>query len=231
MGRRHQLEQVYRRNIERASSYGNVEFVLLDYASKDGLADWVHAELGAWLERGIVRFVRTDQPVAFDMAHAKNVAHLQATGDILVNLDADNWFESGFAEELATLFAGGPAVAGLRAYRQGCMGRIAVRRSDFIALGGYDEDLRGWGYEDVDFLVRAMKFGLKRKRLHHRHAGALQHDDAVRFEFIPIKDKLRLHRMNKARSQVKLAKGQLIANAGRAWGTARMLEPGTRRRA
>ncbi|HEX6765954.1 MAG TPA: hypothetical protein VF103_10765, partial [Polyangiaceae bacterium] len=60
MGRRHHLEKVYVQNLERASSTDGVEFVLLDYGSRDGLADWVERELGDWRARGILRYFKTD---------------------------------------------------------------------------------------------------------------------------------------------------------------------------
>jgi Glycosyl transferase family 2 len=224
MGRRHHLEQVYERSVKHALSYENVEFVLLDYGSRDGLLAWAEAELGAWLEQGIVRYFKTDDPVVFHMAHAKNAAHRLASGDILVNLDADNWFEPGFAEETASLFTrDARVIAGFGRYQRGCMGRIAIRRADFLALGGYDEELKGWGYEDADLARRAVSSGIETRRLNQRHALALQHSDEERMQFTPDKDKRRQHRANQTRSQANLAAGRLVANAGREWGAVRIV--------
>jgi glycosyltransferase involved in cell wall biosynthesis len=219
MGRRHHLEQVYLRSVRHAETYGNVEFVLLDYGSRDDLSAWVTAELAEWLERGVVRYFRTDEPTTFHMAHAKNAAHRLATGDVLVNLDADNWFEPGFAEELASIFApDARVIAGFGRYQRGCMGRIAIRRADFLSLGGYDEELRGWGYEDADLARRAVSLGVATRRLDQRHALALQHSDEERTRFTPDKDKKRQHRENAARSRANIAAGHLVANRGRDWG-------------
>jgi glycosyltransferase involved in cell wall biosynthesis len=220
MGRRHHLERLYRRNVELALTYERVEFVLLDYGSTDGLRDWVERDLRRFVEQRIVHYHRTAAPRLFHMAHAKNVAHRLASGDVVVNLDADNWFARGFTEEIGAAFANGERIIALfRAYRAGCTGRIALRRADFLALGGYDEDLSGWGFEDADLVRRARRFGLERRYLDPRHAHALQHSDEERMRFAPNKDKHRQRRENEWRSAKNLAALRFVANRGREWGT------------
>jgi hypothetical protein len=226
MGRRHHLAQGYAQTIERALSYEHVEFVLLDYGSRDDLGAWVQRELGHWVNRGLLRYFRTDEPSVFHMAHAKNAAHRLARGEILVNLDADNSFEAGFAEEVLGLFEGeGRVIARFSPFRRGCMGRVALRRADFFALGGYDESLRGWGYEDADLLRRALKLGLHEKHFNPRHALALQHSDEERLRFTPGGNKRQQHRRNQVTSNANLSAGRFVANAGQSWGVVRLVEP------
>jgi glycosyltransferase involved in cell wall biosynthesis len=43
---------------------------------------------------------------------------------------------------------------------------LGIWREDFFAVQGFDEDYRGWGYEDSDLVVRMLKKGLKRKDGH-----------------------------------------------------------------
>ncbi len=58
-------------------------------------------------------------------------------------------------------------------------GLIVMHRDDFVAVGGMNSDLEGWGWEDLDLVAR-----LKLARgLEHRRAGAvlhLTHGDDVR---------------------------------------------------
>jgi glycosyltransferase involved in cell wall biosynthesis len=44
---------------------------------------------------------------------------------------------------------------------KGCS--LGVWRSDLIAINGFDEKYVGWGHEDVDFALRLLRFGVRRK--------------------------------------------------------------------
>ena len=66
-------------------------------------------------------------------------------------------------------------------------------REDLVALNGFDERYEGWGREDVDLAVRAIRLGLRRRslrfaglasHLYHpeRHDGETSANDALIFE-------------------------------------------------
>lgn len=40
---------------------------------------------------------------------------------------------------------------------------LAVWKSDFVAVNGFDELFQGWGYEDSDLVIRLIHFGISRK--------------------------------------------------------------------
>ncbi|EIJ43766.1 putative glycosyltransferase [Beggiatoa alba B18LD] len=40
---------------------------------------------------------------------------------------------------------------------------LAVWRTDFLAVNGFDEQFQGWGHEDADLVVRLIRAGIKRK--------------------------------------------------------------------
>lgn len=224
MGRRHHLEKTYAGNLMAAQSYPAVEFVLLDYHSPDGLTDWVRSELREWMDGGVVRYFRTEEPRQFHMAHAKNMAHRLATGAILVNLDADNFFSAGYCEELAALFRDQHRMlGGFADFQRGSMGRIAVRREEFEELGGYNEDFTGWGYEDADLMERALASGFRLEYFDPRHAGAIQHRNRERTRFTEEKRIKRNNHRNHLRSLADIAAGRWVANAGREWGRATIL--------
>src|SRR4051794_24309230 len=96
MNRLGHLRETLPRNLIAATGRGPVEFVVLDYNSSDGLAEWTADVLGSHLASGLVRYYRTPRPARFHMSHAKNVAHQLAVGDVVCNLDADNILGSGF---------------------------------------------------------------------------------------------------------------------------------------
>ncbi len=62
---------------------------------------------------------------------------------------------------------------------RGGQGQLLVARDHFLQIGGYNSQLPGWGYEDVDILVRLQYL----RNLAHRQMGEalhLSHGDSVR---------------------------------------------------
>lgn len=178
MGRTHHLKQTLpkniRENLPRADKLDpDVEFVVLDYNSQDGLEEWIKSdpEMIEYMRKGILVYARTTEPQSFRMAHAKNMAHRLAKGDVLCNTDADNFLGPHFATELAHIFQQNPQVIvhparilgqNISVDERGFFGRIAVTRKGFYDLGGYNENrFKGWGCEDSHFLLRAYAIGLK----------------------------------------------------------------------
>jgi hypothetical protein len=200
MGRTPHLQETLLKNIRdnlpKEGEGLQVEFVLVNYNSKDGLKEWIEdskdsEELQRYIKDGILVYRQYPDAKAFHHAHAKNMAHRIATGDVVCNLDADNFTGKGFARALADKFADGthafvhPSSSALEDFpseERGAFGRIALLREDFIALGGYSETrFKGWGYEDTDFIIRAFAYGLKpRPIFEHDFLKAIAHDNEER---------------------------------------------------
>jgi len=185
--RREHLERTLRSNLKasRTSMGFKVEFVVLDYNSQDGLKEWVFSskEIAPYLEDGTIIYARTEDHAFFRMAHAKNMAARIATGNVICNLDADNFTDdpnhpssTSFVNFLGQIFTLQPEslVTPCRAFvrthmngQWGASGRIAVSKNTFLRLGGYDESgfasefglKHGWGLDDDDFLMRAENSG------------------------------------------------------------------------
>lgn len=54
---------------------------------------------------------------------------------------------------------------------RGC--NLSYWRSDFIAVNGYNEEIKGWGREDSELILRMLNNGVKGKRL--RYGGIVYH--------------------------------------------------------
>ena len=229
MGRLHHLRQTIYRNIDDNNDYPTLEFVLLDYNSPDQMAAWVRDELKAHLAMGLVKYFRTDEPEYFHHAHAKNVSHKLATGDVVCNLDADNFTGRGFASYLGQVFTGERACfVGVDGslYPSAC-GRIALRRSDFIHLRGYEERIQGWGYDDHNLVARSMNYGLKGLWLGQdqaRFLEAIKHDDSERVRYMPEGYQNRMWGRSQERCkhwlELSIRLGAVKANPIRPWGRA-----------
>jgi glycosyltransferase involved in cell wall biosynthesis len=146
-----------------------VEFVLVDFGSTDGLTEWIINQFPGEIDSGYLSFFYTDELTWWSAPVAKNTAHLYASGEVLVNLDADNFTgpQGGlFVLEKFDLY--GPQLL-LHQFNNvlgsGCFGRIGMHNRYFTAVGGYNERLEPMGYQDTDLLNRLGEWGLSYKMI------------------------------------------------------------------
>jgi hypothetical protein len=177
------------------ASYPNAKFVLLNYASPDHLDNYLSGNQMDAIESGKLVVYKTPEPGPFKMAHAKNMAHrlgIMEGGDILVNLDADNYTGPGFARYLAEKFqeAGEHEIFlwsrmisdGPDRLPRGINGRIAVTREAFLNAGGYDEQYATWSPDDKDFNLRLRRLGYTAQEIDRKYLDAILHNDKMRFK-------------------------------------------------
>jgi hypothetical protein len=164
MNRFFHLKQTFIKNVQDNQNYPNVEFVLLNYNSQDELHAWAKETLPPFIEKGIVSYYHTTVPQVFHASIAKNLAHKVAKGEIVVNLDGDNFTGRDFAYYVnyAMHKHGDNALLQFKkAPYWGTEGRIVMLKKHFIDLGGYDEALDAIGHEDHDLMDRAKAMGLE----------------------------------------------------------------------
>jgi hypothetical protein len=184
MNRIHHLKQTLSINIFDNQDYSNVEFILLDYNSLDGLEDYVKAELKHFIEIGKLIYYKTVSPTYFHRSHSRNLAFKLASGDIICNIDADNFTGKGFATYINNEFKknrnGFLTANGAERATQDILGRICVKKSDFYALKGYDERMSTYGFEDHDFAMRLELNNLKKIFIPEIYFKAIKHEQTER---------------------------------------------------
>jgi hypothetical protein len=191
--------------------------VILDYNSPDQLGTYLLSRHKADIESGrLVVYTMLpgpDGPIPFAMAHAKNMAHrcgMLEGGDILVNLDADNYAGDGFDLYIADHFASGDKIL-LQAMHnrwvfqngdrewlsedssgnfgppvpKGSNGRMVVTTDAFLLAGGYDEKYDTWGPDDKDFNIRVRRLGFVPRLLERHYQETILHNDKIRFKEYP----------------------------------------------
>jgi glycosyltransferase involved in cell wall biosynthesis len=195
-GRAEHLKQTLPQNLKNTRNYPNVEFVVLDYDSQDGLGDWIREHYQAEIASGKIRYAKFEPAPHFRMAHAKNMSHRVATGEILCNLDADNILHKHFCGWLNKQFRENPNICvyptdlliqAKRLYgdpQRGANGRVALHRDNFMRLHGYDERrFEGWANDDADLIQRAAAVAIQGVGLPWYMLGStIQHDNAARTE-------------------------------------------------
>jgi hypothetical protein len=142
-----------------------------------------------FIETGRLLYYKTEEPEAFHRSHSRNMAFRLAGDGIVCNVDADNFTGKDFAHYLNTHFLRQPdsylAVdyhAEDKKHRDS-YGRIACYKEDFLAVGGYDEQMIGYGYEDIDFCERLLKYGRDQKFISQEiYLNSIGHSHVVRLE-------------------------------------------------
>ena len=246
MGRAHHLKDTLPANIEsnQGTESFDVEFVVVNYNSQDDLDEWMRAEVREHIKSGLVRYFKTSEPEYFNAPHAKNLSHVLATGQVLCNVDADNYLGLYFAARMIFYFNRGyPPIVHVfggitdespddfnwkvHEERSSTFGRICLRREDFIKLGGHDESFEAVLFEDWDLINRATEYGLRYKpEKWDRFTNCINHSLEDRLCNTPNyeKNKGRLDKyyrelMDENHRLAKAREGP-IANQGRAWGVA-----------
>ena len=226
MGRLHHLRKTLPENLQLVDRLDGVNIVLINYSSPDGIDDWVRSEMGKYVDRGKLEYYRVSGYKLFHMSHAKNLSHLLG-GGIVCNLDADNFIGDGFPEYLLERFQERGVFTKSPSCRGGLAGKIAFRKEDFVALGGYDEAMKsGWGYEDVDLRRRASATGLRQVTF-PKNAGwlrAIDHSTEERTALCPTKSHKESDYRHGVMSRENRARGRLVANRGVRWGYCPTLE-------
>jgi len=190
MNRLEYLKETIVNNLKSNDDCDDLEFVLLDYNSTDGTEQWVRENLLEYIESGRLNFYKENTAEHFLPPHSRNVSIRVATGDVICNVDADNFINDGFASYLQRSFSidygdkrlvmNHPDVFFPKG--GGCHGRIAMWRQDFMYLGGYPEKFEGWGEEDNDLNRRIMDNTevFHRGMIHWSYLTDIKHDDEVR---------------------------------------------------
>lgn len=164
MNRLYQLRQTLLQNILDNIDYPNIEICLVNYNSGDGLDDFIKRNFSSYIEKGVLRYIYTKEPKTFHCSKAKNLSHYYATGDIVCNVDGDNFTGKDFAFYLNYLF-NKHKLDNVFHFKKhpfwGTSGRIALTKSDFLKIGGYDEDFYPTGHQDFNLIERAKKNGLQ----------------------------------------------------------------------
>ena len=164
MNRLHHLQQTLEQNIQDNYLPEDVEFILLDYNSKDGLEQWVNQTMMQHIESGILAYYKTMEPEYYFRSHSRNMTFRLANAGLLCNLDADNFLGKGFASFMMEEFSMQERIFYTSdESAHDTFGRICVTQNDYLSVKGYNESLQGYGYEDIDLFSRLKKNGLTRK--------------------------------------------------------------------
>ncbi|WP_436488003.1 glycosyltransferase family 2 protein [Chitinophaga sp. ARDCPP14] len=179
MNRLYHLKETLLKNLTNNTGYPGLEVLLLDYNSGDDMEQWVKNNLSDHIERGALVYYKTFDPLEFNHSHAKNMAFKLASGDIVCNINADNFTGNRFVYYIDEVFRTNKKVfmrpLGLH---PGVAGVVCVNKADFLQVGGFDERMSVYGWEDVDFRNRLRLAGVEEWKIREKfYLDAIGHEE------------------------------------------------------
>lgn len=186
MNRLHHLQETLPKNLQDCTTNNNIEFVILDYNSSDGLENWMRNNFHSFSSK--VNYYKTSEPSYYNRSHSRNMAFRLASGDIVCNLDADNYSGKGFAEYIEDVFKHNQSIFVVPQDENlsDTFGKICMTKTDFIQIRGYDEAIKGYGFEDNDIKNRLLNLGLTQigfKRQEFLEAISHSEEERIKNEF------------------------------------------------
>lgn len=212
MNRLGQLSQTLIENLAANKKYQKqIEFVLVNFINKeDGVKTdkWIRKNFKNEIKSNYLRYYITDKMQYFHMSIAKNTTHQNATGEFLINLDADNFI---LPQEIQYLLSNQKLHHSFVHFFDGhdcngTHGKIGLNRNDFIKIGGYNESFKPRQYEDDDLIYRYLAFY---KNTSYKKYYAINKIQMFRISFYR-KNILKLHQSISSRIMFRLIKLLLI---------------------
>lgn len=158
MNRTYDLKKTMPYLIDAAKASPPVEVVVVDYNSQDNLAEYI-ASVKKQEPDFLLTYRKYTGRDTYHMAHARNLSILSASGEYIVVFSTDLYPVKEFIPIVRQLIADTGAdwlYTGSR-----FVGVIVLKKSEFIAAGGYDERFELYGPEDKELNARLHRRGLK----------------------------------------------------------------------
>ncbi len=172
---------------------------VVDYDCPEGTRDWVRANFP---DVNVVAV--TDRPV-FNHSEARNIGARSSASDALAFVDCDVTLSDEFADAAKALaLSVGSFHIGDLAPRGELIGDCIIARRNFEEVGGYDEIIAGWGFEDFDLYLRLELRGMTRKSIRANLMAVIPHSHDLRVVFTAEKNMWVSHRLNRVYSRIKL---------------------------
>ncbi|HEY3495283.1 MAG TPA: galactosyltransferase-related protein [Polyangiaceae bacterium] len=183
-----------RRTAPAALAQPELCYCLVDYSCPEGSGDWFRATFKHEIEAGRAALVSVPGRRYFQKTVALNAGGREALArgaEYLCFLDGDTILKPGFgAWVVATVRPSRFIVAARRPDGtdvSGLQGLVVMPAPAYQRTGGYDEQMRGWGGEDVDMRLRlGGELKLRCERVPLRLLECIEHGDDLREKYVGL---------------------------------------------
>lgn len=191
-----------KQSLPRIVALKPAEIVVVDYDCPQGTAQWVEEH---YPDVKVVKLF--DKPI-FNLSDARNLGAAASEQDWIFFSDADilfdpeivDWFHATELDQshfFRQKHINDPKVSGAN-------GSCLVSKTAFDLVGGYDEVITGWGFEDQDLYSRLTVAEIREVFFERYYFSAIVHSDEKRTEFSGSKNRSDQFRKNFIYSTVKV---------------------------
>lgn len=181
--RRHHIEKTFSTWINQDLE-SNYEIVIVDYTSDDNLHEFFPTtQCSDYCGILHVKCFNFDN---FALSHARNIGSRHANGNWLFFLDIDTFLKPNSLSSIASLINEYYDTAYYAAVNSEIRkniingGLIVVPKKYHIKIFGFNENMNGWGFEDIDYKQRLEQAGLKYCHIHPDTYTCIDHNDNER---------------------------------------------------
>lgn len=180
--REHLIETI---DFMTAQKYKGYEVIVVDYGDPDKVHEYVRSHVE--FKNKVTICVLKDTEV-FNLNRARNYGARYARGGVLAFVDADVFIPCDWLGHVVSKIKKGNVLVVRDKNKEGITGTFAVTKEVFSKVNGFDEAIRGWGHDEVDFFKRCAKYGT-RCVYDPRMVHAIKHTDELRTTYYEEKDK------------------------------------------
>lgn len=216
MNRKKYIQKTLLKNL-KDNNNPDVEFVLVDFNSNDGLKNYIFNTIAfeKYIDSKQLKYYFCKDLKFWHASIAKNIAHKLAKGEILVNLDCDNFIGKNGGDFIIEIFKNNSNIIlsqSKEIFGSGTAGRISITKSNFLNLGGYNESFFPVGYQDTDFIERAKKYNLNHINISKNNEAIINSKDETLLNTNCNIDYFTMENCNRLISKINLDNNELKAN-------------------
>lgn len=157
------------------------EIVIVDYDSDDDISPVLcdHSNVIP------ITHVKCSNLTVFNLSHARNIGAVHASGECLFFVDIDTYLTPKTISLIQNLRTDRHYLAAVDSKTRKEIvngGLLVVSKKTHNAICGFNEDMRGWGFEDIDYKRRLERHGLKYAPLGEDFYECIDHSDAERVQ-------------------------------------------------
>jgi len=187
--RRHHIEQTLHTWVQDADC--DYEIVIVDYESDDDIKPLI-TDLQSHV---IIKHIKCRDLPVFNLSHARNIGsnHAEARWIMYVDIDCKlNPHSLSYISDMIVDVEDGYFGAVDSRVRKNIIngGLMLVPLSAHMDVCGFNENMKGWGFEDIDYRQRLEARGLKWNIFPHTLYECIDHEDSERIGCYDIEKEL-----------------------------------------